>query len=205
MDKIGISNMAIGLVGGNPIISFSDETIEAEQCSLYYDSARRYCLESRDWTFAAAYRQLAPRPPVSPSEFANGFQLPSDCLVVRIVSDSPDLKTPIEYQKDGRVILLNNSVVYIKYTKNITDSSLFSPSFEIAVAHKLAEFISTTITGDKVLKRALMSEATDMLEQGGSVDGMQGSPKRAYASKLLRARYRGGNYGTRNTIYPWGY
>lgn len=205
MDKIAICNMAIGFVGGTPIMSFDDETVEAEQCSLYYDIARTFCLESRDWTFASAFRQLAHQPSIAPSEFAFGFQLPSDCLAVRIVSQSTDMKTPAEYQKDGRVIWLDDSVVYIKYTKDITDTSLFSPSFQTALAHKLGEFISTTITGDKVLKRALMTEATDMLEEGGSIDGMQGSPKRAYASKLLRARFRGGRYGTGDILYPWGY
>lgn len=205
MNKITICNMAIGFVGGTPIMSFDDETVEAEQCSLFYDVARTFCLESRDWTFASANRKLSSALSSPDSEFAFGFQIPADCLVVRIVSESTDMKTPEEYQKDGRVIWADAAVVYIKYTKDITDTALFSPTFQTAVAHKLAEFISTTISGDKVLKRALMTESNEMLEEGGSIDGMQGSPKRAYASKLLRARFRGGRYGTGDIVYPWGY
>lgn len=205
MDKIAICNMAIGFVGGTPIMSFDDETVEAEQCTTYYDISRTFCLESRDWTFASTARKLVPNPVVPETEFSFGFLIPADCLAVRIVSETPDMKIPAEYQKDGRTIWSDNSVVYIKYTKDISNTAIFSPSFQTALAHKLAEFISIPITGDKMMKRTLMAEADEMLEEGGSIDGMQGSPKRVYASKLLRARFRGGRYGTGSTVYPWGY
>lgn len=201
MDKIGICNMAIGFVGGNSIMSFSDESLEAEQCELNYDIAREYCLESRDWTFAAAYRKLAATVAVSPSEFANSFPLPADYLVVREVSDNEDLRSTIIYQKDGNRIVTDSAEVYIKYTKNVVDTSLFSPSFQTAVAHKLGEFISSTITGDKTLKRALMGEAEALLESGGAVDGMQGSPKKAFASRLLGARHRSGRSHVGRYVY----
>lgn len=191
MNVIGICNMAIGIVGGSPIMSLVDETVEAEQCALYYDVARSFCLESRDWTFAARTRQLAQDATPISSEFSYSFTLPSDCLVVREVSSDPTLRTRITYQKDANAIVTNSSVVYIKYTRNITETTLFSPSFQTAVAHKLGEFISSTITGDKTLKRTLMQDSEFLLEGGGAIDGMQGSPKRAFASRLLNARRRG--------------
>ncbi len=202
MDKIGICNMAIGFVGGNSIISFADESLEAEQCELNYDIAREFCLESRDWTFAALYDQLTALVATSPSEAGNTYQLPSDCLVVREASDNEDLRSPIVYQKNGRTLVTDSGTVFIKYTANIMDTSLFSPSFDVALAHKLAEFIASPITGDKNLKRALMVEADNLLEGGGAIDGMQGSPKRAYASKLLSSRYR---YGGRAAIGKYVY
>jgi hypothetical protein len=202
MDKIGICNMAIGLVGGNPILSLADETVESEQCGTFYDSALTFCLESRDWTFAASSRQLAKDAVAVSTEFAFSFTIPSDSLVVRVVSSNSQLRYPVEHQKDGNKILSDSEVVYIKYTKNITDSTLFSPSFSIAAAHKLGEFISPAITGDKVLKRTLNQESEDLLEGGGAIDGMQGSPKRAYASRLLNARYKYGStrYGLGSTV-----
>lgn len=196
MDKTTIYNMAIGFVGGNKVLSPADETVEAEECNIFYDPARKFCLESRDWTFAAKTRQLAPDAVPISTEFAFSFTLPSDCLVVREVSSGPTLREKVIYQKDERAIVTNSSVLYIKYTKNITTTTLFSPSFQIAVAHKLAEFISPVLTGDKVLKRTLNAESEDLLEGGGAIDGMQGSPKRAFASRLLNARVRG--YGGLN-------
>lgn len=196
MDKIGICNLALGLVGGSPIMSFSDETTEAIQCSQFYDAAREFCLEHRAWTFASGFRKLARAVDVSPSEFAHSYPLPPDCLVVRAVSDSEDMLSTITYQVEGSSIITDAGDVYIRYTKNTEATSTFSASFQTALAHKLAEFISSSITGDKVLKRALMEEADNAIDAGGAIDGMQGSPKRAFASRLLKARYgSGSNYG----------
>ena len=201
MDVIGICNMAIGFVGGSPIMSLVDETVEAEQCDLYYDAARALCLESRDWTFAASTRALAQDAVAVSTEFANSFTLPSDCLVVRAVASDANLKNAITYQKDENSIVTDSGTVYVKYTKDITVTTLFSPSFAVAVAHKLGEFISIVLTGDKVMKRTLMQESEELLEGGGAIDGMQGSPKRAFASRLLSARYGGSSrYGTGNYI-----
>ena len=203
MDITGIWNMAIGLVGGSPVTGPADDTVEAEQCDLFYDNAREVCLESRDWTFAAKTRQLAKDAVAVSTEFAYSFTLPSDCLVVRAVTSDAKLRQPVVYQKDGNAIVTDEATVYIKYTKDITTTTLFSPSFRTAVAHKLAEFISPVLTGDKVLKRTLNQESGELLEGGGAIDGMQGSPKRAFASRLLRARlggYGGTNYGLGNTI-----
>ena len=201
MDKTTIYNMAIGLVGGNKVLSPADDTVEAEECNIYYDVARSFCLESRDWTFAAGTRQLAQNAVAISTEFAYSYTLPADCLVVRVVSDSADLVGTITYQKDGNSIITDSATVHVKYTKNITTTALFSPSFQTAVAHKLAEFISPVLTGDKTLKRALMNESDSLIESGGAIDGMQGSPKRAFASRLLRARsggYSGSYYGLTN-------
>jgi hypothetical protein len=202
MDVIGICNMAIGFVGGSSIMSLVDETVEAEQCDLYYDAARAFCLESRDWTFAAKTRQLAQDASPVSTEFAYSFTLPSDCLVVRSVSSNSDLRYPLEYQKDGNAILTDSTIVYVKYTKDITTTTLFSPSFAIAVAHKLGEYLASVLTGDKVLKRTLMQESEAILEGGGAIDGMQGSPKRAFASRLLNSRYRYGatRYGLGSSV-----
>lgn len=202
MDEIGICNLAISLVGGNSIISFADESVEAEECERYYDEARKFCLEKRDWTFASSARQLALNEEAPVVEFANGFNLPSDCLVVRFVSDSADLDYQINHQIDKRVLSADSETVFIKYTKNITDTVLFSPSFRIALSHKLAEFISSAITGDKTLKRNLMAESEVILDDGGAIDGMQGTPRKTKASRLLGARFRYGTryYGTGNYI-----
>lgn len=193
MDAIQISNMAIGLVGGTPIMSLSDPTIEAEQCDLYYDTARKFCLESRDWTFASETRRLSPEAVSLSPEYNYSFVVPADCLVVRVVASDANLKIVEEYQRQSNRIITDSAVIYVRYTKDVRSSALFPSGFSIAVAHKLAEFLSSTLTGDKNLKRALMQEADYMITESGATDGMQGSPKRAFASRLLRARF-GGRY-----------
>lgn len=201
MDTITICNMAIGLVGGSSITSLVDETVEAEQCGLYYDIARKFCLESRDWTFAAETRQLAADVTPISTEYSYSFALPADCLVVRVVASDAQLRVPVEYQRQSNRLIADSATMYIRYTKDVTITARFSPGFATAVAHKLAEFISPTLTGDKTLKRTLMQEADYLITEGGATDGMQGSPKRAFASRLIGARFRmGGHYGLGSRI-----
>jgi hypothetical protein len=201
MSAVEISNLAIGLVGGNKIASLDDESVEAVECKLYYDLARTFCLENRDWTFASVTKLLAQDSTAVSTEFANSYTLPAKCLVVREVASSADLKSKEIYQLSGRSIVTDSGTVYLKYTENVEDTSKFSPSFTIATAHKLAELIASQVTGDKSLKRTLNAEAEEAMETGGAINGMQGSPKRAYASRLVNARFRiGGNYGLGSTL-----
>jgi hypothetical protein len=200
MDAIEISNMAIGFADGSPITSFEDGSKESDLCKTFYPNARNYCLENRDWTFASDYKRLSPLTAIPAADFSTQFQLPSDCLVVRQVSDNPKLEYGILYQLSGNKLLTNHSVVYIRYTKLITDTSLFTPTFSIAVAHKLAEFISGPLTASRVFKNDMVTLSEGLLENGGAIDGGQGSPKRVYASRLLGARYGRGS----NSVYDWG-
>ncbi len=204
MSQLEISNMAIGLVGGKQLVTLTDDTVEAEQCDLFYDVARRFCLESRDWTFASTYSlQEALLPPLPPgifaSEFSQVFDIPDECLVIRTVSQDDNLITPAVYQKDFQYLYSDNDTLYIRYTKDTTLTERFSPTFRTALAHKLAELIAPGVTGDKTLKRELMVDAESLLENGGAIDGMQGTPKRTRASQLVGARYRGG----RSVIGPY--
>jgi len=201
MDVIDICNLAISLVGGTSIISLVDASVEAEECDRFYDVARQYCLENRAWTFASATRELAADNPAVSTEFSYSYAVPSNCLVLREVSSSSDLLTPITYQKTGNSIVTDSAAVHIKYTKDITVTSLFSPSFQIALAHKLGELIAPKITGSSTIKRTLLEESEGFIENGGSIDGMQGSPKRAFASRLLHARFSGTTrYGLGNKL-----
>ncbi|MGD1830997.1 MAG: hypothetical protein ACPKM1_15660 [Spirochaetaceae bacterium] len=204
MDKVKIGNMAIGFCGGNSIMSFEDGTTESDLCKINYEPARDYCLEMRDWTFASERRRLTPLADAPVSEFSHAFQLPSDCFVLRQVSDNQDMKSSIEYQVDGNRILCDAGIVYVRYTVQVTNTSLFSPSFALAVATKLAELISVALTASPAMKQAYEQGSERLLEDSGAIDGMQGTPKRAYASRLLSAR-RGAYSHMGQPIYDWGY
>ena len=201
MDSIGISNMAIGLVSGNQIMTFDDDTVESDACKTYYETARDFCLEARDWTFATARKRITPLTEAPVSEFSYSFKVPSDLLVTRQVCSDEAMTSKLVYQQEGRNIVCDSSIIYIRYTAKISDPTTFTPTFNAAVAHKLAEFISPILTANSGIKVALNQEATNLVDDGGAINGMQGSPKQVTASKLLRARQ---GYSYSQGIYQWG-
>jgi hypothetical protein len=198
VDKIEICNLAIGWVGGNAIMSFDDDAVEAELCSQAYGPTRDWCLEQRDWTFAATRAILGPLAAVPAFEYTAAFQLPTELLVVRQVSDGPDMRA-IDYTKEQKTILANAAELYIKYTVQVLNENLFSPSFTYALAHKIAAVIANPLTQDKAMKKEMEALAQSYIELGGSVDGTQTKVGRAYASKIVGARTAGlrGSFGWR--------
>lgn len=188
MDKIEICNLAIGWCGGNLIVSFEDDSVEAELCKSAYVPTRDLVLEQRDWTFAASRDSLVPLAAAPPFGYSAAFQLPTELLVVRRVSDDPVSMRQIDYVKEQRTILANAAILYIEYTLRVTNENLFSPSFTYALAHKIAASIATPLTESATLKREMEGMALAFIEEGGSIDGTQSRVGRTFASKIVGAR-----------------
>lgn len=191
MKRVEICNLAIGWLGGVSIMSFEyDESVEAELCRLNYDSVRDWTLEQRDWTFAASRAIIGPLADIPAFEYSAAFQLPSDLLVVRQVSDDPTTMRRIDYVKEQRTILANIDTLYLKYTLAVTNENMFSPSFIYAMAHKLAAVMAIPLTQNNTVKKEMEGLAQSYVDEGGSIDGTQSKVGRAYASKILNARIR---------------
>jgi len=122
--------------------------------------------------------------------YSTKFQLPSDLLVIRQVSDNEDMRK-IDYVKEAHTVLANAAILFLKYTLRISNENLFSPTFTYAFAHKLAASIAIPLTENTQLKQDMESLALMYVEEGGAIDGTQTKVGRATASKLLNARLRG--------------
>lgn len=198
MDKVTICNMAIGWVGGNLITSFDDESVEADICREQYDLTRDLVLEYRDWTFAATRDSMTPLTG-TPIGWSYQFQLPSDCLVVRKVTDSAEtldnkkyigLVESVDFVKESNRILANRSTIYIKYTKKVTNEAIFSPRFIFALANKMAANLALPVTQNSAVKDKFEGMAQVYMDEGGAIDGTQSMPGRARASRIVNARRR---------------
>ena len=198
MDEVGISNLAIGWCGGNPIMTLDDESIEAELCKLSYAPTRDLVLEQKDWTFAASRDTLIPILPAPEFEYSSRFQLPPNFLVVRQVSDDPTSMRKIDYVKEQRTLLANYTKLYLKYTVRITNVNYFSPTFVYALAHKLAAVIAKPLTESASLKQEMETMSQFYIDSGGAIDGTQTKVGKADASKIRNARYRSSGGGGMN-------
>ena len=55
---VDICNSALQKLGAASILSFQDNSREARQCNIAYDSNRRSELRKHDWNFAIKYTHL---------------------------------------------------------------------------------------------------------------------------------------------------
>ena len=87
ISQISVWNRALGFLGTRSVASEQENTPEALQCRLYWDSARRQVLRDFPWSFAQrrAWMALVPLPEGFAPEFRFAYALPDDCLKVHEV------------------------------------------------------------------------------------------------------------------------
>ena len=179
VSEVSICNQAIGWVGGNRITSFTDGSIEANLCIDNYEGIKKAVLEASDWTFAT--NRLIPSPEVSPPEFgySYSFLMPANCIRVLSVSDNPDWNKEgnIEWQYEDRKILCDYQIIYVKYIKNVDDTSKFSPLFVQALAARISADFAIPLAQSRTLQADQWRLYERKINEANNKDGLQGKHK----------------------------
>lgn len=178
---VDIANIALTLLGAEPINAITDDTVAARTISLHYGPARDAELMSHNWRFSVKRVSMAALAdaPIGP-DYTLRYQLPDDFLsVVRVGDfwpgqDRSDYRqtATAEYSIEGQEILTNySSPLRMIYNALIEDSTLFDPAFVLALASRVAEQSCEKITGsdskrktaqqayDKAISNAIQSNA----------------------------------------------
>lgn len=144
-----ICNTALSHLGNRgrvASISPVDGSAEADYCAAFFGLARNELLEMFDWTFARKRQTLALVTNPS-SVWAYAYALPSDCLRARrIITGAGVTEEDSEpYNVEGGVLLTNKQYAELIYTRPITDSGIFPPSFVTAMSYLLAAYLAGPI------------------------------------------------------------
>jgi hypothetical protein len=178
-----ICNAALVKIGAERIASLSENNKRAIACNTHYALIRDQVLEAHPWKFATARQELA----VSTEEPVFGwdykYPLPQDCLRVTEIDDED-----AEWDIEGRDLVTDNSTVMIKYIKQITDTSWFSPTFVEAVSCRLAAELAYHVAQSNTLQDAMMKAYGSMLREARTMNGQQGSEKQLQANTWINSR-----------------
>jgi len=149
--KIDIANQALTALGATRIISFDDESTEADVMNTIYEPVKRALLRSYPWNCATRRAKLAQLtdPPVN--EYNYQFALPEDCLKVLnvYVGDWEDVRESweqSEFRIEGKKLLTNSQNIIIKYILDIPEGTMDS-HVEMAFVAKLASEAAYPIQG----------------------------------------------------------
>ncbi len=159
ISKLSIWNMALGFIGTRTIASESENNLEAVQCGLYWDSARRQALRDYPWNFAQRRTWLAEvaMPSGYEQQYAYAYAVPKDMLLaLRIYPAGKDYEAHGDMES-GRFILIysgedkkqliltNAPKALLAYTADIEDASIFDDLFAHMLARKLAALIAISL------------------------------------------------------------
>lgn len=165
--EVDIANLALAHLGEDPAITSLDAPpsggAHSKKAAIFYPIARNAMQEMHDWGFNTRRARLAELDLDNISEgttavyqipdaFAYAYAWPAGCIKPRRVllpGESDDAKGQdflVETLDDGtKVIFTNAEDAVLVYTQLVTDTTKFSPLFEIALSHLLASHLAGPI------------------------------------------------------------
>ncbi len=170
--QLDICNSALIKLGAEPISALTDNNKRAKLCNQQYQKSKRKMLYDDPWNFAIARIELTANAGVTPVfGFDNEFDLPLDSL--RILSFS---ETGRDWKIEGDKLLANGETVLVRYIADV-DEDLFTPSFEEALALRIAYDLSYSLVQDKAYRSQLQGEQEFALGQARSFNAQEGKPE----------------------------
>ncbi len=159
ISKLSIWNMALGFIGTRTIADVHENNLEAVQCNLYWDSARRQALRDYPWNFAQRRAWLAkvPMPAGYEQQYSHAYAVPSDMLLAQRIYPSGKDYEHLGDTESGRFILIysgedknpliltNATSALLAYTADIEDPNIFDDLFAHMLARKLAALIAVSL------------------------------------------------------------
>jgi len=211
---VEICNLAISHGGaGHTIQALTESSVEARQCNLLYDKARRATLRSHPWNFATKRVTLALLTDTY-TGWTYAYSYPTDCLnVIEILNPLAAIysdysltatdrvrnryatRNKVEYKvisnddKNARVVLCNLEDAEMEYTADITDVNMFDPLFVEALAWRLAADLSMPLRGDlqqfDLLERKFFREISKAAAESSNEDQKDPEDRNNYVGARL--------------------
>lgn len=192
---IEIANKALHLLGSSRQIASLQEAPTVE---TFLESTIRSELEKYEWNFAKVTSIINPAPLTNITEYKEIYKWPySPCeaLAIRYVGNdlNPDklyghCKSGIDWEVmticsdccegEEKVIVSDlGGSIPIQYTGRVK-TSLFSESFIIAVAHRIASFSASSKTSNSTQASDLNNKANQLMAEARMVDSAQSNRKK---------------------------
>ena len=193
-----IANMALTMLGQQPISALTDSNNRATMANARYADVRDSVLRSHPWNCAVKRDSLAKRSDQAPEwGYTTTYVLPSD--FVRLVDiEDPTQKYSIEAGNQGDVTSDGNDLVMlsdasemnIRYIYQITTVAKMDDTLKHAIATKLAAELALAITGDSGKEQFLLQKYERVLVQAQWEDSIQhNTTETIHGGLWLESRY----------------
>ena len=189
---IKICNMALSECGAESTIeSLSEDSEEARQCNLHYESCRDAVLRGKDWNFARQRVALADlgNPP---DEWDYEYAYPTDCLNAREIINYSDPDDPIAfevaYNGSVKVIYTNQADAVLRYSARVSDPNLFDATFIEALVLALAVKVVIPLTESQRKLKTLHGRYLGLMGSAEALDAGEGKQKPDRQASWIEAR-----------------
>jgi len=174
-------------MGGEPISSFEDGTVEADVADAMYEDVARAALTNTRWRFAtnqAVMNLLATAPT---GRFDAAYQLPANCLMVSAVTVND---AQIDYDTYGSKVFCNaasTDEVIVDYIYR-ADEADWPPYFTIAVEYAMAAVFAISVARDASLSQLMEQKSANQMMQARRLDSQQQTTRKLNTSRFIAQR-----------------
>jgi|TARA_Y100000310_G_scaffold69394_1_gene64888 hypothetical protein len=163
--QVDVYNLALDNIASKARVnSLTEDSIERKTCEAQFFTAREVVLEDHDWNFASFYETLtlvkeSTDTVAPPLPWLYQYTYPSTCVCAREITRQTDGEADVPFRidlnddKTGKYIHTDKQDAILRYTKRITNISLFTPRAIEALGWKLATMIVISLNGNLKLKQ----------------------------------------------------
>ena len=188
-NKTIICQSALIKLGEELILSTEDGTKATELCDARYTFCRDLVIGEVKPRIARARQVLGANGNTPAFEYEAEFNLPTDYLAMRKVCDEGGYEIERdEYELEGTTILANESTLYLKYIKRITNIAFIDDDTAEAMALYLAYDISDAITQSDTKLARLQERYMIAKREAKSRNSREQPTRQVNATGLLSAR-----------------
>ena len=189
--EVDICNIALTNLGEPKVVSLTENSERARLCNLRYPDVRDAVLRSHPWNCAMKRAQLTRTTSTPAFGYLYEYSLPADLL--RVIGTHDSL---VSYQIEGKYLLTDETKMYIKYVRQLSDASEIDPNLIQAIGMRLAWELAEPLTGRIELKREMWIKFIELISEARGIDASEGIPDRIEYLSWIESRwgYQGLDY-----------
>ena len=182
---VQVCSNALLLLGADPINDFDDESDRATLVANLWPNSLDAILRAHPWNCAVKRVALAADVAVPAFDYAYQFTLPGDCLRVLSVGE---LGAQQEYQLEGRKLLSDESILYLRYVYKNEDIPSWDSLLVQAAEAYMAMTCAYPITKSQGTVDAMLKLWDHKLRTARTIDGQENPPEDFGDSPLIAVR-----------------
>lgn len=198
-ERIDVCNKALSMLGEKPITSIDEDSNNAQQLKIHYQTARDACLEAHEWSFAI--QRFVPSPLSIAPVYGATYQFPVPPEILRVLTvENPNTyggsfnsitlqqHQQVDWVYERGMILCDEEVIYCRGIRRVEEEGRFSQLFVETMSAKLAALIAINLTGSAEIQANMLNFYGLFIQQAKSRDGLQGRSKRFVNKQLQSVR-----------------
>ena len=174
-----VCNLALARIGAKRINDYTDATDtkpEAIYCRLMFNQTAKALMKDHYWPFGKGRIQLSQNTTTPTFQYTYQYHLPSDFLRLILFyngSDRPDGRTYYTYELEGDQLLTDETAVYLRYVKWVTDVGSWDTLFIECLVLLLASKLSMPLTQELEIKQDIDKDLAFLLRKVRAMDRME--------------------------------